>query len=778
MKKGHSLIFILISIACNSFSQNCNYLLDAGEDIMLCENGDIQINANLNATPFEINWSPAPLFNNPNSLVTTATISSPTLLQLSVKVLSDVNLVNNGDFSQGDMGFTSDYIYGTGGGVGLLSDEGQYAVASNAGDTHNHFSNCNDHTGGGNMMVVNASGLPNNIWCQTIMVEANSDYDFSAWITSVTDENPAELQFSINGDLLGNVFNASSSTCFWQQFAAQWNSASVTSAEICIVNSNLTPNGNDFAIDDIAFHQICELTDELFVDINPANPNWTSPTLLCESDSPQLLNDWLDADATLGGNWTINNIPATEFAPQMLGSGLYTVNYVADNGFCINQLSQGIVIAAFSDAGQGQNMELCSNDNQLILLSDLLSNSDAGGVWTEVSNIPSSANAFNAVDGSFNTENQVSGDYVFEYTQNNSAPCQISTSSITVSINALPPANAGTDQNIDCTTDNALLGDSNADLNLDYQWTNSNGDPIGNTPTLSVNDAGMYFLSVLNSTTGCSNTDETLVNSNISVITLETEMMPISCNADNDGQISIQNVSGGEAPYLFSIDGENFVSTQTFGDLEAGNYTLSAMDVFGCIGETTTTIEANNAFEVSITSNLPGNPPILPVGSSATLNLISNIDLEQMASIIWTPDLTSCVNCTEINVSPTNSTNYTVLVTDINGCTASASIELTVDKSYNIYTPNAFSPNDDGINDIFYVNTGNKSFQIKEMNIMNRWGDLVFQNKNVFTNDSSAGWNGKFNGHRLNPGVYIFMAEIEIAGGEVIIEKGEVTLVY
>ena len=90
--------------------------------------------------------------------------------------------------------------------------------------------------------------------------EAGANYAFSTWLTSVNPSNPARLQFSINGTRLGGVFMAGADVCDWRQFYAVWNAASATEAEICIVNQNTNPQGNDFALDDFAFFEIPALT--------------------------------------------------------------------------------------------------------------------------------------------------------------------------------------------------------------------------------------------------------------------------------------------------------------------------------------------------------------------------------------------------------------------------------------------------------------------------------------------------------------------------------------
>lgn len=163
------------------------------------------------------------------------------------------NLVTNSDFNLGFSGFTSDYQINP----GNLVPEGKFDVVNNPNSTHGAFAACGDNTGGGNMMVVNGSGVADEkIWCQTVAVDQTSEYSFSTHITSVHPASPAIIQFSINGIELGTPFVAPSAPCSWSQFCETWDSNLNTSAEICIVNKNTAATGNDFAIDDIQMGKV------------------------------------------------------------------------------------------------------------------------------------------------------------------------------------------------------------------------------------------------------------------------------------------------------------------------------------------------------------------------------------------------------------------------------------------------------------------------------------------------------------------------------------------
>ncbi|HJT72834.1 MAG TPA: gliding motility-associated C-terminal domain-containing protein, partial [Chitinophaga sp.] len=175
------------------------------------------------------------------------------------------NLIKNGDFSQGNTEFTSDYIYSPSSGF----NTGVYSVTSNLPLWHPQMPACGDKTtGAGNMMTVNGSeAIDVKVWSQTISIQPNTNYAFSTWLQHITTVNPAQLQFSINGVQLGDIFVASSQSCLWKQFYTVWNSGTNTTATISIINKNTIPNGNDFALDDISFSALRMLRDSVTIGI-------------------------------------------------------------------------------------------------------------------------------------------------------------------------------------------------------------------------------------------------------------------------------------------------------------------------------------------------------------------------------------------------------------------------------------------------------------------------------------------------------------------------------
>ena len=94
-----------------------------------------------------------------------------------------------------------------------------------------------------------------------------------------------------------------------------------------------------------------------------------------------------------------------------------------------------------------------------------------------------------------------------------------------------------------------------------------------------------------------------------------------------------------------------------------------------------------------------------------------------------------------------------------------------------VYFPNIFSPNFDGINDYFLPFLGPGVAQVRAFSIYSRWGELVFERRLFRPENESDGWDGTFRGKPALQGVYGYMAEIEYADGAVLLFSGDVHLV-
>jgi gliding motility-associated-like protein len=163
----------------------------------------------------------------------------------------------------------------------------------------------------------------------------------------------------------------------------------------------------------------------------------------------------------------------------------------------------------------------------------------------------------------------------------------------------------------------------------------------------------------------------------------------------------------------------------------------------------------------------------IPNGTSMILNPVITGDI---SSYLWTPS-TFLSDPTIRNpvASPTTDITYTLKVVSANGCSVSEIIKVNTFTPLRI--PNVFTPNGDGINDVFFVLGGPQGSSIKEFSIFNRWGQLVFQVKDVTPGDKSFGWNGYFHGNLAPTGTYIYFVNMNYGNGHIQLYKGTLVLI-
>ena len=179
------------------------------------------------------------------------------------------NLVENGDFEQGNVGFGTDYVFN-----GMGSGQyGHYTITTDGilvwGSNHLYGSGAT-----GQFMLVDGAITPNaTVWQQTVSVTPNTYYVFSAQVASTNSSNLygayALLQFSVNGTQLGPIFHSPSVLNSWQPYYEVWYSGNSTSAILTILNQNSNGDGNDFGLDDIVFTPIssCQNEDSVLVNV-------------------------------------------------------------------------------------------------------------------------------------------------------------------------------------------------------------------------------------------------------------------------------------------------------------------------------------------------------------------------------------------------------------------------------------------------------------------------------------------------------------------------------
>jgi hypothetical protein len=160
-------------------------------------------------------------------------------------------LIINGNFEQGNTGFTTQYLFSPGDIGPALSYEIVSNPALSRPNDINPVSYVDHTTGSGLMMAVNGADVSNTlVWSQCASVNPNTDYDFSFWVSSWFGPPVAQLDVLFNGISVGTPF-APSTTAVWEEFSTTWKSGIKSSLTIQIRMTNGADIGRDFALDDI-----------------------------------------------------------------------------------------------------------------------------------------------------------------------------------------------------------------------------------------------------------------------------------------------------------------------------------------------------------------------------------------------------------------------------------------------------------------------------------------------------------------------------------------------
>jgi gliding motility-associated-like protein len=205
--------------------------------------------------------------------------------------------------------------------------------------------------------------------------------------------------------------------------------------------------------------------------------------------------------------------------------------------------------------------------------------------------------------------------------------------------------------------------------------------------------------------------------------------------------------------------------------LTTTRYKVVGYDSLGCF--TDSVIVTANVFNYP-TVNI-GPDISTTVGNVVTLNPTVSSDV---VTYSWSPTVDlSCSNCGSPTFVTREDRTYVLKVTNIGGCSASDTINIIVTcNGSSVFIPNTFSPNADGENDVFYPR-GKGIYTIAAFRIFNRWGEVVFDKRNVAPNDASAGWNGTYKGRLAESGVYTYYIEVICNNNQLLKYLGNINLI-
>jgi gliding motility-associated-like protein len=302
---------------------------------------------------------------------------------------------------------------------------------------------------------------------------------------------------------------------------------------------------------------------------------------------------------------------------------------------------------------------------------------------------------------------------------------------------------------------------------------------------------------------------------------LELELLMIEgADCHEPGQLAVQ-ASSGTPPFQYQLDGEAWQNQGFFSNLEGGAYPLTLRDGGGCTLSREYLIPAAPPLEARVDSLGPvrcGRPTgFVSVsasgGSGGYVYRLENGPARASGHFaglspgVYTVIVTDSIGC-EIelsdlaveNLADTAQTHEVVTIYEDafftlpdgrrtgvpglfpfvyqtwQGCDSVHIIEVRV-LPRQVYVPNAFHPGSDGQNALFTVYSDASVAVVRRLHIYDRWGNLLFDARDLPPNAEERGWDGRSRGRLLTPGLFVWIAEVEFADGLQRTYRGDVTLI-
>jgi len=302
------------------------------------------------------------------------------------------------------------------------------------------------------------------------------------------------------------------------------------------------------------------------------------------------------------------------------------------------------------------------------------------------------------------------------------------------------------------------ISDTGGTPGYTYAWSpgGATTDPLTGVPV------GSYTVTVTDAH-NCTATATFTVGLD-SPMVLNARKSNVFCPPLHDGSITL-NVSGGSPAYHYAWSNGQNDSVLT--GLGVGIDSVTITDSRGCTIDTGFVIANDSAFKMI------ANPDTATINEGDNVQLSLIFPQDQYASITWLPTLSlSCGNCPAPIATPLVTTQYTIAAVSDSGCTANASILITVIPQHQLYIPNAFTPNNDGVNDTWEAFGNKKVWIYLSVEVFDRWGEKVFE-----SNDIDFSWDGKYRGTPEEPGIYVYVFKVTFLDGYVVNNKGSITLI-
>lgn len=520
---------------------------------------------------------------------------------------------------------------------------------------------------------------------------------------------------------------------------------------------------------------ISKCSDAISENINAGASTLTNPdTSICRNASTTFSIN--NTQTLLGVNytWNVVGLPAVTnnlktYSVPATSLGNFTSNTVIINNgpqYCTDTiaLNHPINVRGYNLNFSGPD-SICSNSNWMVTnnsTSALPANTMVNWLWN-FGQPPVSDSAFSPAPVNYNTP----GNYNVKLTATDNTGC---TDSLMKLVTVNPTAF------VQILPDNISLCAGRADTLVAYHsgsllWLPAGAVSCNTCDTVIINPgASRLYIARSNNIFNCSASD-TVQATVFAPFTAQAVQSPVTIcendtvriNATPSGMV----INWTPAQGLSNPGNYNPLASPATSTV----YTATLQDSAGCF--------SSSADVNVIVKSLPlvdaGPDRVLPYNSPFTITPVYS---SNVAQYLWSPSIgLNCNTCANPAGIAQEEQLYTITVISDSGCVASDNVQIAIECKYaNLLLPTAFTPNNDGLNDVYYpIARGIRS--IKRFVIFNRMGQKIFESVNIKPNEISSGWNGYFKGQQADPGAYVYFLEAVCETGNIITKKDSFILI-
>jgi gliding motility-associated-like protein len=458
----------------------------------------------------------------------------------------------------------------------------------------------------------------------------------------------------------------------------------------------------------------------------------------------------------------------------------------AYNAGCVSTVRTGVTATVVNtlDAPLADAATVCSGQSAVLTVK----NPGAGLIYRWYSSATGGSPLFTG--NAYTTPPRSANTVYYLEAASGSGCVSVSRTAVNVIVNGLPAAPQVSSSNVQiCPGQTATLEIQSPNATLSYHWYTS---PTGGTPvttgtsvtTDALNSNQQYYVEAVNAS-ACASSARTPVSVTVAAPNANDIVVDVpdpECPGVVTLTASAPTVTDPEFRWFSTATGGTQLSTgAVFTTSSLSQNTTYYVEVSTKRGCTST---GRKAVTVGVLQQLA--TPVVTVSDSTATSVSFRwnnvpgatryeVSTDNGATFVPPSSGANGTTHTVAALSPNQSVTLVVRAVNTNNCQTSERSAAITGSAANpagnqVFIPNMFSPNGDGVNDVFMV-YGN-AIASMEMHIYNAWGQEVFMSK-----DLRQGWNGAMSGKMQPAGVYVYIVMVKLQNGTTVNRKGNITII-